>query len=368
MLDTGSGVSGIVLYRTTGERLKLRLGASEIRSSDQLRVILTEPYTVELPGWGIGSGLRLTGPLGIIDGSSAQREDGLVPWPLISHRITAFDASIGKFQLLRKLPKEVSSWTKLNVLKDAPGRDLELQIPSSDGSYGVLAVDTGAIGAMLGVVLHPTYWNAWKTMNPDQPRSVILGSGLALERTVQEAAWAEKLSLGSLQLTDVMVSEADSAFLKLQPQKYVGTLTFQALKRLDLIVDGEHGTAYVRAKRSAAFPPGTFHPCDVVFLPSAASTNVLAASVQPGNSAFDKGIRDGDLLLQIDQLDVKDWLLHPGVTWHFEPGQPFLLVSSNGGKPRNLELTLKRGDKVLKADLAENTIAIYSKPPGTTTP
>src|SRR5208283_2607688 len=110
---------------------------------------------------------------------------------------------------------------------------------------------------------------------------------------------------GALLLTDVPVGEANPAQFTLGAAGYQASLGLAALKRLDMVVDGGHGVAYLRLRRADA-PPYEHNRLGAVFVPPEVHQNDLVAHVVPHGPAYEAGIRDGDVLLKIDKLDVTE--------------------------------------------------------------
>jgi C-terminal processing protease CtpA/Prc len=80
-------------------------------------------------------------------------------------------------------------------------------------------------------------------------------------------------------------------------------LGLEALKRLDLIVDGKHGMAYLRPKQTRSVP-GDHNRLGAVFVPRDDQSDDLVAHVLEGSPAFEAGIRNGDVLLSIGGRDL----------------------------------------------------------------
>ena len=164
----------------------------------------------------------------------------------------------------------------------------------------VVAVDTGSD---LGVKLLPQKWREWKAAHPQQPTTLnayyMPGAGLV----AKEESWAGKLSFGYMVLTDVPVMEANVAEVGIGGSGYEGTLGLAALKRLDFIVDGRQGIAYARARKTPV-PPYEHNRLGVVFVPQESRSDELVAQVVDGSPAYEAGIRNGDVLLKIGELDV----------------------------------------------------------------
>jgi C-terminal processing protease CtpA/Prc len=108
---------------------------------------------------------------------------------------------------------------------------------------------------------------------------------------------------------------------------------------VDLIIDGNLGLAYLRPKPG---PPTAYdhNRLGAVFVPPDMEGGDLAARVLEGSPAYEAGIRNGDVLLKVGDLDATKWRTDPKVLpltrfWERPPGT-------------RLELTLKRGTETLK--------------------
>ena len=109
---------------------------------------------------------------------------------------------------------------------------------------------------------------------------------------------------------------------------------------MDVIVDGERGIAYLRARQTP--PPAYPHNRGgAVFVPADFNSNDLIAHVVEGSPAWDAGVRDGDVLLRVGDVDATKWRTAPDA----KPGNTF------GEKPAGtaVVLTLRRGQEIFKA-------------------
>ncbi len=369
--DTGAGQS-IVLFRPAAERLGLKVHPYEGTAVGQIPFAATEKCTVKLR-WSFWSVTRAIGELALIEWPShvtqeieerfGQRGfDGYVGWGIVCHKIIELDASNQKFRLLHKVPKEAAGWRKFALRKD--WGILALATENPDGGKGVILVDTGSES---GVGLAPQKWRDWRAAHINQPARLIMGYMVQTGLIVREQAWSDELSLGSLKLTDVVVEEADTWSLDKTRTEHAATFGMAALKRLDFIIDGKRGVAYLRPKRTPASPP-LFEQdrLALVFVPRSVQSDELVAQVLDGSAAYAAGIRDGDVLLKLDERDVATWRAGPGEKWSVEPGDPFLTPSSNNPTGTKLALTLKRDGDLLKATIDLTEIAVLA--PGTNSP
>ena len=157
---------------------------------------------------------------------------------------------------------------------------------------------------------------------------------------VVEESWARKLGVGSLVITDVPVTEASKTDVIFGGPNYYMTLGMAALKRLDFVVDRVTGVAYIHAKETP--PPAYEHNrLGAVFAPVDLQSEDLIGHVAESGPAWEAGIRNGDVLMRIGDLDVTKWRTDPNALhfsgfWRRPPGT-------------KLELTLKRGEEVFKA-------------------
>ena len=127
---------------------------------------------------------------------------------------------------------------------------------------------------------------------------------------VREQAWAETVSFAGLELSGVVVEQADQWSLKRANNNLVGTLGLAALKRLDLVVDGKHGTVYLRPKTNA--PTAVNHNrLGAVFLPVNPTGGERHAHVATLSPAAEAGVCNGDVLLTVDGNDVANNREHP---------------------------------------------------------
>ncbi len=260
--------------------------------------------------------------------------DGLIGWKAIKDNILKIDAERGTVTALEEVPKAAQGWTRLPV--DQRSDYLQLEVPLDNAEHGSIFVDTGWTQ---GVGLPEIRWESWKMAHPSQPLTVkayyMPGAGVQ----VKEEAWAKEIAVGPFTITNVPITQVPAVHLRLAVPPYQASLGLAGLKRIDFIVDGINGVAYVRPKKSS--PPAYPHSrIGAVFVPRDAESNDLVARIVPGSPAEEVGIRNGDILLRIGNLDVTQWRTDPKVLpltrfWEQPPGS-------------KLDLTLKRGPQEFK--------------------
>jgi hypothetical protein len=332
-LDTGADT--FYLFRSAAERLGMRMPSSQGAPGAGEPFWAAEKSTLD---WG-GSSRKVR--FAIIEMPSYLQvpEEGLVGWSGLKDRIILFDTIRRKIEFLDKVPGEATGWTKLRLRTRRPpgGRKwciLALEVPGTGRSKGAVIVDTGSTS---GVGLRPQAWGEWKVEHAGQPRTLAAEFTPSVGMMVREQAWASALRLGPLELTSVVVEEADPWSLALLPTGHVATLGIAALKRLDLIVDGRRGIAYLRPKATTP-TPYEHNRYGAVFVPRDEKNDDLVARVVEGSPAYESGVRDGDVLVSAGGRDMSGWRKKPGG----------LVAFWSGPAGTKLAVTVKRGERTVE--------------------
>jgi len=162
--------------------------------------------------------------------------DGFVGWPEVRDNILVFDSGQRTIRRVEKLPPETTGWLKLKVV---PDDYLLLELPLDDGETGAISVDTSERGST-AVTMSAGPWKEWKATHPHGSR-------------------ASEIKLGALTLTDVTVKEMSAGQVKdmlneTPAARAVWKFGMAALPRVDLVVDGKEGWAYLRPKSPSQTP------------------------------------------------------------------------------------------------------------------
>ena len=249
--------------------------------------------------------------------------------------IFQIDAVEQTLRPLDAVPAEAKTWVELRVLKGAD--ILTLEVRGAKRERMTILVDTGSDR---GVSLQPKKWREWKAAHSDEPTTLNASYMPATGLVVSEEGWAKELSFGQLTVTDVPVTEANSAEAALA--RYEATFGLAALKRMDFIVDGRKGIAYFKPKKTPA-PACEHNRLGAVFVPRDAESDDLVAHVVAGSPAEEAGIGNGDVLLKIADLDVTRWRTDPTV----------LPLSRFWQEPAGirLRLTIRRGNGTVETTI-----------------
>jgi hypothetical protein len=265
--------------------------------------------------------------------------DGVFGWPLFGrNNLFQIDALRSNIRLLQNVPAG-KGWTKIALVTNSPLLDLKMSAAS--GSPIVVGVDTGNPG---GIKLAPEMWREWKRQHPEAPLTLNAYFTPNLGLVVGEESWARDLSIGDLKFHDVPVGEADANDVELGTfpgMQFQATLGLGALKRMEIVIDGVRGNAYVRPARGRA-PSYKHNRLGAVFVPHDLQSDDLFAHVVPGSPADQAGIRGGDILIKEGNVDVTNWR------------QTNMKVNALFREQRagtRVQLTLKRGGKIFTASV-----------------
>ncbi len=243
-LDTGA--SSTVLFDSGAKRLGVKPGE------------ISEPVPITIDGQTFTAPLPIFRPqvqwyYRLAFSKPENSLEGLVGWPEIRDNILVFDADTRTVRRADELPPETAGWLKLKVIPDSW---LLLEVPLERGKTGIVEVDTGSPFALQ---MAPRQWKQWTTMHPGIPVASHWGGVASFGVGKYRTAWADEFKLGALTLTDVpvqdmMASEVDFLQGKKPEADAIWVIGLYGLTRMDLIVDGKNGWAYVHPRSSPGLP------------------------------------------------------------------------------------------------------------------
>jgi hypothetical protein len=315
-----------------------RLGLSYTNAPKDARVNpgevpmgITEECDLQLsngPGRTVRTSFRVTEFPGIL----GLEVDGVVGWSSVrdANDMLMIDARQRIVSALTSIPGDLTNWTKFKILTNFGVLRLETLTHSKPTS--IIFVDTGYDN---GVALSPDRWREWKAVHTNQPMTLNAYYTPAAGLVVAEESWAKSLAIGELLLKDVPVQEADKAAIASGSV----TLGLAALRCVDLITHAKGGFAYLRPKETGP-PPYEHNRLGALFTPVDLEHEDLIARVVRGGPGWVAGIRNGDVLTRIGELDVTKWRTDPNVL-------PLGRFWSRAAGTK-LELTLRRGKEVFK--------------------
>lgn len=240
-LDTGA--SEFYLFRAAAERLGIDLPEKSDDTNNWKMYWADERRTLEFATFRKKIRPAIAEPPRYINVDGI---DGFIGWRLIQTNIVQFKADELKVTFPPVVSKEAKSWTRLRVQKSKPNgwkrwNILALETPADE----IIIIDTGSSS---GVGLPAARWEEWKRANPKKPITLETVAMPSAGLFARERSHADSLTVGPLTLTDVVVAKTEPWSQGIAKHQHAATFGIAALKRMDLIVDGRNGWAYVRAK------------------------------------------------------------------------------------------------------------------------
>jgi hypothetical protein len=343
--DTGSSRSA--LFRDAASRLGVKAPQVPPEAAGQpgkIWVPISEPLTLSF------GEISVTTSFGVLDSGVPAQFDGFLAWSDVRDNILVISGQDRSLNVLDKLPKEVKRWPHWKLVDptwdDLASQWLGFQVTQTNGrSRSVIYLDTGDDG---GVRLCGQQMNAWRAANPGAPVTMMAHyyPGLSDGLVVREEYWATNLDLGGpLKLTGVPVSRSTDS--ENGVDSYRAALGLFALQGLNVVVDGVAGEIYIQLTT----PPSdawthSYNRIGAVFTPLNIHGGDLTAKVLPNSPAYAAGVRDGDTLTRIDDLDVTKWRTDPRILplsrfWSRPAGTKINIGCQRGGTNLDFNLTLK---------------------------
>ncbi len=294
--DTGTDTP-VLLFSTAAQRLGLKVTPPDYKpASGRVAAGKTELCNMQLGMSDFKTSLAVIDVPAYFNGLN-ENIDGLLGWPACKHNIILADFVSHQITFSTKVPRESLAWMKFRI--DTNKDDLALKPFPNKGDKLSINIDSGST---YGVEINSKGWHDWKLAHTNQPMTLEAYYTPNMGLVVREESWADKISLGTLTLTNVPVMEADSTDMASQPTlqtNYEVTLGFAVLKRLDIVIDGKHGITYLRPKQTPSMPYN-HNRLGAVFVPrdlQGNDTTTLVAHVVDKSPAYEAGIHNGDILL-----------------------------------------------------------------------
>jgi hypothetical protein len=302
-IDTGAQVPLIIL-RPAAKRLSLK--------TEEEKGKTTAVFTLEIAGNKFANSQAL-----IIDSIPFPDIDGLCGWPALLGRVLRVQWENMSLSVMPSVPKETWSWQVLKLDRRVPIAAAFLH----ENTEGLLYLDTGNPG---GIVLAEPPWNQWVQEKPDLPMALKAGylpaaGGFFLT----ELRWSDRFRLGPLTIPRVMVEKNVYKWPRLE-----AVLGLEALKNFEIVLDLKESRIYLKG-RPYARVNFRYNRLGATFLPVSLESNRLVGHVLKNSPAYKAGLRTGDILLKVDNIDMTQWKTDPTIWkrefWEAEPGTQYAL-------------------------------------------
>jgi TPR repeat protein len=340
-LDTGA--ENFFLFRKTAERLDL--------------TVIDSPDDTEVAPGKVKPGHTEKCRLSIIDidfeadtyfyvldlppDSGAPPVDGVIGWQNFKDNIIRIDGDMKRFKFIKKLPDDIVAWSKWAIYDDSSFATLLIKVPDVTGQEGIVLIDTGN---PYGISLNAQRWMDWRDNNEDRPYTLSASYTPAVGLKVHEERWADKLAIGDFRISDIPLRQNDAIWQQAIPNLQA-TLGLFSFSRLEVIIDGPGGYFYTRQRQNPKLKY-QYNRAAAVFVPKNPTSQQLVGHVVEDGPAHQAGIRNGDILLKIDDLDVTKWHTDPNVFpmfrfWSRPAGTKLELSLMRDGKPIKAVVELK---------------------------
>jgi hypothetical protein len=339
-LDTGAARS--LLFQESAKLLGLKL--VELAKKSEASSAVTEDGRVTFRyrtgectlGIGPWTFEDATFPVFAVPQGLERHAVGILGWPFLRQGVLEIDWDQRRVGFRKDAPAHCTGWAKWKARENASV--LIVELPRDDAPALSLVVDTGDPG---GVGFGEQPWRRW-THRHGSAKTTLRGSyqpgrGFAVE----PRQWARKLILGGVEIEGMPVGFDGNRLVK--TWRCDGRIGLLGLSRFNLVIDGPGRTVHVQP-RAKFFWKVAYNRLGAVFIPESLESVRLIAHVAPGSPAARAGIRKGDELLAIGDLDVTAWRTDPQVLplsrfWEQPAGTELVLTLTRGAEP--FEITVK---------------------------
>lgn len=290
LFDTGATYSAI--FRKSAERLGIATEATRETVIGNRPVTIGQSQQLDLEMLGQQAKLRLP----ILPFSTTGKIDGVSSHRNLSAPFLLIDGYERKVSTPKSLPE--TGWQRWRLDKDAT--QLFFEVTKDGQRFGRVFVDTGAIA---GLRLPPPLWRAWREQNPNAGITLEAfrdGTGKVM---MHEMSWADEYRLGDLSLRSVDIGpipeSQDDKAVDIAGKEFIATIGIRAFRQMRLLINRQNDQVLTR---SVPVIPD-HNRLGAVFVRGAGERSVYSARVLTGSPAERIGLKNGDVLLEINGFD-----------------------------------------------------------------
>lgn len=315
--DTGTSVS-LLLFKQTVERFNLSTGEQKGNR--------TAIFEFE-----VGRS-KLTAEALVIE-SPPVDVDGLIGWSFLKGKVWAVLWDERTLVRIQSVPEQARRWLQIKLATDVP----VLAFAHGKQSKNLIYIDTGDPG---GLSLAAARWEQWLKEHPDAPMTLDAAwSPVAGGISVVRQSWSERLDLGALMIPGTTVNRASNKWPRLE-----AVIGLEALSHFEVVLDLKESRMYLKARDGDHLEPA-YNRLGATFVPESLDSEELTAKVLTNSPGYQCGIRNGDILLRVDDVDMTKWRNDPFIWkskfWYAEPGTQYNLELMRNGKRIDLQVTLE---------------------------
>lgn len=315
--DTGASVS-LVLFKQNIKRFNLDV---------------TEKKRKEIAHFEFEIGTSKLKAEALVIDSPPVQVDGLIGLPFLKGKVWAVLWNSETLVRIRSVPEQASSWLQIDLATDVP----VLAFAHGKRGKGLIFIDTGDSG---GVSLSAARWKQWLKEHPDAPMTQAGSWSPALGGfSVVRQSWSDRLNLGPLVIPSTTVSRAAHKWPRIE-----AVIGLEALSHFEVVLDLKESRMYLNRRDGHQIEPD-YNRLGATFIPKSMDSAELVAKVLTNGPGYRCGIRNGDILLRVDDVDMTKWRDDPSIWkrrfWYAEPGTQYNLELKRNGKRIDLQVTLE---------------------------
>ena len=318
-IDTGTAVP-LILFRPTVNKLSLK---TEEKMGKTIAV-----FSLEIGGNKYANCQAL-----VIDSPPFPDIEGLFGWPVLQGAVWKIDWERMSLSILPSLPEETGSWKVLKLDRQAPTAAAFLP----EHGEGLVYLDTGHPD---GIALSQPRWDQWNEEKPDLPMTLKSGYLPAAGGIfVTELRWSDEYKLGPLTIPHVMVEKNVYKWPRVE-----AILGLEALKHFEILLDLEESKVYMK-ERPYSRVEFRYNRLGATFLPASLESERLVGHVLKNSPAYKAGLRSGDVLLRVDNIDMTRWKTDPNIWkrkfWEAASGTKYSLEIERSNRKQVIPVVLE---------------------------
>lgn len=339
-----TGAEGPILFRQAAKRLKLSVkeppGDISVEPGE-VKLALTEKCQLQLAEGAAESPITFA-VVDIPDYMNFEC-DGLIGWGGIKNLMVQLDPLSKSLKVQEVIKFDKSKWKCLDIRTDL--NILVIKGSNENTTRDSLLIDTGFSG---GLTVRKELWQQLTGDETLQSTTLTAIYSPSVGLTVNKEKWIHEVNFSDLKLRDIPVQTGMEAYTAMMKKDIDVIMGMWGLSCYSWIVDGPSGKIYFRENDLKRIPEMyDYNRLGAVFVPEdIQTTNALIAHVIKDSPAYTAGIRDGDELLRIGQLDVTKWRTDPEVMplsrfWDMPAGTEMDLQFMRDSKVTEITVTLE---------------------------
>lgn len=340
VLDTGASVTVISKSKATEFNLTLKKetyqtigtnGVSEnIKKTEQQRVSLNDKIVLKE--------LEMM----VIDLSHLGEINGIIGFDLFKEYVTEtnFDTKVISFYK-RKGKPDTNGYKSIDFVESfcTPEIDISVVLPDYVSFSGKVTFDTGNASSPLifnsPFVSKNDITSKFKTLLTSESESTGINSGFKVKKTV---GVIPQIKIENFNLMEIPVGLSNDSQGMLSKKEYMGNLGLQYIGKFNFILDYNRKKIYL--KPNSSFQNAFNFPLSGIGLETK-ENGIFIKSISKPSMAYDKGLKVGQQLISINDIENKDIKFYKELLEN-EEKTVSIVVKLEDGSLKTVEILLVR--------------------------